>query len=345
MKTLIKNGRIVTAVEDYSNRLGVINNKILMTILLTLYFSISALAQTQSISKDSIVVPKFAFKWSDLNKSWRGFLSLQLKIEQNNSGNLTINGNENWRAVPIFPAYEGNADGLEESVYRSAYLNPSIVAYKVSKIDRKKELTEVNLSKLNDRLIDLKLQFGSSVKDVDKALKEVLFLGGIEEFKKSDFYQSMFGSSKELAGLPQNAKASLLEDVNCQSNGIRTEIFKEKKYLVCSYTDGTEYNSNLVNQAERTARTIQKYLPLIKRKGNLLLATQEIEGVELQVKIAYRNFINETQSRYENLQFYVPLDSLKLFIELDITDQELVDKSIVILNDSRVRVNLSQFSN
>ena len=322
-------------------------NKISVTIFLILCFSISVFTQSASISKDSTVVPKFAFKWSDLNKSWRGFLSLQLKIEQNSSGNITINGNENWRAVPIFPAYEGTGgDGFdEESNYRSAYLNPSIVAYKVSKIDRKKELTEVNLSKLNDRLIDLKLQFGNSVKDVDKALSEVLFLGGVEEFKKSDFYQSMVGSSKELAGLPQNAKASLLEDVNCQSNGIRTEIFKEKKYLVCFYTDGTEYNSNLVNQAERTARTIQKYLPLIKRKGNLLLTTQEIEGVEIQVKITYRNFINETQSRYENLQFYVPLDSLKLFIELDITDQELVDKSIVILNESRVRVSLSQFSN
>lgn len=209
-------------------------------------------------------MPKFAFKWSDLNKSWRGFLSLQLKIEQNSSGNLTIDGNENWRAVPIFPAYEGSSSDYQESVYRNTYLNPSIVAYKVSKIDRKKELTEVNLSKLNDRLIDLKLQFGSSIKDVDKALSEGLFLGDVDEFKKSDFYQSMFGSSKELAGLPQNAKASLLEDVNCQSNGIRTEIFKEKKYLVFSYTDGTEYNSNLVNQAERTARTIQKYLSTLR---------------------------------------------------------------------------------
>lgn len=320
-------------------------NKISLTIVLVLCFALSVFTQTQDISKNSVVVPKFAFKWSDLNKSWRGFLSLQLKIEQNGSGNLTINGNENWRAIPIFPAYEGSGNGLEESLYRSTYLNPSIVAYKISKIDRKKEFTEVNLSKLNDRLVDLKLQFGSSVKDVDKALSEVLFLGDVEQFKKSDFYQGMFGSSRELAGLPQNAKASLLEDVNCQSNGILTEIFKEKKYLVCSYTDGTEYNSNLVNQAERTARTIQKYLPLIKRKGNLLLATQEIEGVKLQVKIAYRNFINENQSRYETLQFYVPLDSLKLFIELDITDQELVDKSIVIMNDSRVRVDLSQFSN
>jgi hypothetical protein len=110
-------------------------NKINATTLLILCFAISAFTQTQTISKDSIVVPKFAFKWSDLNKSWRGFLSLELKIEQNNSGKLIINGNENWRAIPIFPAYEGSSSDYQESVYRSSYLNPAIVAYKVSKVD------------------------------------------------------------------------------------------------------------------------------------------------------------------------------------------------------------------
>ena len=150
---------------------------------------------------------------------------------------------------------------------------------------------------------------------------------------------------KELAELPRDIKVSLLEDVNNQSIGIWTEIFKEKKYIVCSYADGTEYNTNRVNQAERIARTIQKYLPVVKRKGKLLLVAKEIEGVELKVKIAYRNFVSESQASYENLQFYVPMDSLKLFIEADITDQELIDRSIILLNDSRVRVNLSQFSN
>ena len=126
-------------------------NKISVTIFLVLCLAISVFTQSSSISKDSIVVPKFTFQWSDLDKSWRGFLKLQLKIEQNSSGNLTINGNENWRAIPLFPAYEGNGTGLADTLYRSEYPVSSIVAYKVSKIDRKKELTEVNLAKLIER--------------------------------------------------------------------------------------------------------------------------------------------------------------------------------------------------
>ncbi len=329
-------------------------NKISFTILLVLCFAISAFTQSPIITKGSTVVPKFTFKWSDFDSSWGGFLKLYLKIEQNSSGNLTINGNENWKAIPIFPAYDGSSEGLKDNLYRTEYPTSSIVAYKVSKIERKKEFTEVNLSKLNDRVVDLRLRFGNSIKDVDKAFNEVIFLGSEDEFKKSAYYQNMFDSilekeisklPKELAELPRSVKVSLLEEVNYQSIGIWTEIFKEKKYIVCSYADGTEYNTNRVNQAERIARTIQKYLPGIKRKGKLLLAANEIEGIELKVKIAYRNFVDESKTSYENLQFYVPMDSLKLFIEADITDQELVDKSIILLNDNRVRVNLSQFSN
>lgn len=328
--------------------------KTTVTIVLVLCFTISAFTQTQGIAKGVSVVPKFTFKWSDFDSSWGGFLKLHLKIEQNSSGNLTINGNEDWKAIPIFPAYDGSSEGLKDNLYRTEYPTSSIVAYKISKIERKKEYTEINLSKLNDRVVDLRLQFGNSIKNIDKAFSEILFLGEVEEFKKSAYYQNMFDSNlekeisklpKELAELPRDVKVSLLEDVNYQSIGIWTETFKEKKYIVCSYADGTEYNTNRVNQAERIARTIQKYLPGIKRKGKLLLTAKEIEGVELKVKIAYRNFVDKSKTSYENLQFYVPMDSLKLFIDADITDQELIDKSIVLLNDNRVKINLSQFSN
>jgi hypothetical protein len=121
--------------------------------------------------------------------------------------------------------------------------------------------------------------------------------------------------------------------------------FKEKSYIVFSYTDDVKYNTNRVNQAERIAKTIQKYLPSVKRKWNHLSVVKEINGIELKVIISYSNFVDKSPTEYETLKFYVPLNELKLFIEADITDQELIEKSIVLLNDNRVKVNLSQFSN
>lgn len=280
-------------------------------------------------------MPKFAFRWSDLDKSLRG-LKLHLKIEQDSSGNLTINGNEDWRAIPIFPAFD-EGESLMWKEYRRIYSTSSIVAYKVTNIERKKEFTEINLSKINDRIVDIKLQFGNSIKDVDKAFNEVTFLGGVEEFLKSEYYQNLYNPNlnREIGELPKE-----ISEITNQ-----TEIFKEKKYLVSSYLDKRAYNSNRVNQAERTARSVQEYFPVIKKKEELLHSFKEIDGIKLEVKIAFRDFAdNSSQTQFDELKLYISKDVLKLFIDADITDQELVDKSIILLNDSRVRVNLSQFS-
>lgn len=295
--------------------------KITVTIVLVLCFAISTFTQTPSITKGSTVVPKFTFRWSDLDKSLRG-LKLHLKIEQNSSGNLTINENEDWRAIPVFPAYD-EGESLMWKEYRRIYATSSIVAYKVTNIERKKEFIEVNLSKINDR--------------VDKAFGEVTFLGGVEGFLKSEYYQNLYNPNldKETGVLPKE-----LSELSNQ-----TEIFKEKKYLISSYLDKRAFNSNRVNQAERTARTVQEYFPIIKKKQELLLSLKEIDGIKLEVKIAFRDFADKSsRSQYDELKFYIPKDVLKLFIDADITDQELVDKSIILLNDNRVRVNLSQFS-
>ncbi len=316
-------------------------NKISVAIFLVLCFATSIFTQSPTISKGSTVVPKFSFQWSDLDKSLRG-LKLRLKIEQNSSGNLTINGNEDWEAMPVFPAYN-EGESIMWKDYRRVYPTSSIVAYKVSNIERNKEFTEVNLSKINDRIVDVKLQFGNSIKDVDKAFSEVTFLGGVEEFIKSEYYQNLYNPNlyREMGKLPEELNKSQ-KNSNTSS---QTEIFKEKKYLVSSYLDKRAYNSNRVNQAERIARTIQEYFPIIKGKEESLLSLKEIDGLKLEVKIAFRDFVDKSsRTQYEELKFYVPKDALKLFIDVDITDQELIDKSIILLNDNRVRVNLSQFS-
>ncbi|MDQ3062917.1 MAG: hypothetical protein M3R14_08670 [Acidobacteriota bacterium] len=310
-------------------------NKTIATILLVLCFAMSVFTQSLSITKGSTVVPKFVFRWSDLDKSLTG-LKLRLKIEQNSSGNLTINGNEDWRAIPLFPAYD-EGESIMWKDYRRVYTTSSIVAYKVSGIERKKEFTEVNLSKINDRIVDIKLQFGNSIKDVEKAFSEVTFLGGVGEFTNSEYYQNLYNPNldREMGELPK--------EINEVSN--QTEIFKEKKYLVSSYLDKRAYNSNRVNQTERTARIVQEYFPVIKKKEELLLSLKEIDGIKLEVKIAFRDFVDKSsRTQLDELKFYVSKDVLKLFIDADITDQELIDKSIILLNDNRVRVNLSQFS-
>jgi hypothetical protein len=323
-----------------------------------LLFSFNAYTQspsgTVSISKGMAVVPKFTLKWADFDSSWSGFLKTQLIVEQNASGKITINNDENWEGIPYFPAFDRTKDGLKTLTYKMEYSRPSIVSYKIDSIDKKKEFTEVKLSKLNDRIVDIKIRFGSSIKDFDKSFQDVFFVGAIEDFGKSDYFVETV-MPKLLKGkaenMSRNEKLELLKNIEYDVNALR--MFKTKLYLASSYKDpkGTEYNSNLVNETERVVRTIQKYLPEIKKRAKLAATIREIEGVKIETTIRSKVFGAKPFSgqdiypTFDSFEFYVPMDALNQFIEAEITDQELVDKSIVLLNESRIKVVLSQFSN
>ena len=88
-------------------------------------------AQEPSIAKGAIVVPKFALKWSDFDSSWRGSLKAELIVEKNDSGKLTINGNDNWGEIPFFPAFDLSPKGLATALYKMEYSRPTMVGYKI----------------------------------------------------------------------------------------------------------------------------------------------------------------------------------------------------------------------
>lgn len=323
-------------------------NKITVIVGLVLCLSFSALAQ----QKGATLVPKFALKWTDLDSSWRGFLKGELKIEQNGSGNLSINGAEDWKTIPFFPAFTGSGEGLKSTLYRSEYSRPSIVAYKIDNIERKKEFTEVKLSKLNDRVVDLRLRFGNSITDVGNALQALFFVGNLEEFGKSEYFinqvmpKMLIGTKSE--NLSQEEKLLLMKGIGYDVNSLK--VFKQKLYLRAEFKDTIEFNSNLVNEVERAARTIRKYFPEMKKMAKVAASFKEFEGVEIETTLRYRNFSAKLFDRnstpdFDSFEFYVPIEILRSFAEAEITDQELVDKSFVILNGSRIRLNLSQFSN
>jgi hypothetical protein len=65
-----------------------------------------------------------------------------------------------------------------------------------------------------------------------------------------------------------------------------------------------------------------------------------IDGVKFTAHIAYRDFLNETVAHDDVLEIYLPLDLCSKFAEADITSQQLVDGSVVILNGNRIQTSL-----
>lgn len=66
-----------------------------------------------------------------------------------------------------------------------------------------------------------------------------------------------------------------------------------------------------------------------------------IDGVEFAVRIYFRNFVSESIPTFDSLELYVLLGLARKFADADVTSQQLIDGSVVILNGNRVPVSLT----
>ena len=122
-----------------------------------------ASGQNLNIAKGTIVVPKFNSQViSTKFNVWTGIKNT-VQIEQNGNGLITLNGSDSWKGLPLMSEFQ------------------------FDKLEKKKEYVEVRLK--NNRA-ELKLRFGNTIKDLNKAFDEIAFTGTIETFEKSDHFKA-----------------------------------------------------------------------------------------------------------------------------------------------------------
>lgn len=101
------------------------------------------------------------------------------------------------------------------------------------------------------------------------------------------------------------------------------------------------FNNLKLDQGARAAEAIKrKAIPSLKTAAR---ATWPPEILDYKVTVAVRNMnaLREFDTpQVETVTMYVPVDQMKKFLNADITTQQLVDGSIVLLNDDRVQVSL-----
>ena len=68
-----------------------------------------------------------------------------------------------------------------------------------------------------------------------------------------------------------------------------------------------------------------------------------VYGLNIKIDIAYRDFVKENApTEIDEVSAFVSLSDALKFAEYDITDQALVDSSVVIANSNRVKVVLTE---
>jgi hypothetical protein len=122
--------------------------------------------------------------------------------------------------------------------------------------------------------------------------------------------------------------------------------FKGKQYIAFSAPYPTaEFDSRQVNRAARVAIVVKSLvLPALDKVAPVITDANGIYGIKIRTRIFYQDFISKRnqRTRVEVLEIFAPYDLVEKFFNHDITNQKLVDGSIVLINGDRIEVDLSK---
>jgi len=302
--------------------------KIYIYILLTILF-LSFVSFGQSFSKKDLVVPKFSKEAAPYDKInvWQGKVQYKTTVSKTSEGNYALNGNANWTQLnfPIMESYF--IDELETSP---------------------KKTSKVLLKNLSSMVL---ITFEPGL-DVQQALSHLLFKGLPDEFERTDYFKNIEKPllskifTGKLASIPAETQHSLVKVFGYDMSSITVVDFKEKSYLSVVLDNKFVYNTIQVNDAERASRKTQEALKLLSTIGKQVKNISEVEGVKITSEILSKDFVREKYSKgkIETYEIYTSFSSLYKFIDAEITNQELIDNSIILVDGSRVKVNLTSFS-
>jgi len=225
---------------------------------------------------------------------------------------------------------------------------PPMLTLFYEKSTKEKEYTEIEF---RSSLAYAKLRFAADTPNVDAALRQLVFLGSAESFESSAEFKALTEKllplrfSGVLAEIPRDKQLQLLKDLGYKDDEMGVAEFNGKQYIAFSATSPTaEFNSQ-VNRAARVATVLKAIvLPAIDKVAPVITDANGIYGIKIRARIFYRDFHprRNQRLRVEVLEILAPYDLVEKFFNLDITNQKLVDGSIVLVNGDKIEVDLSK---
>jgi hypothetical protein len=153
--------------------------------------------------------------------------------------------------------------------------------------------------------------------------------------------------AKELAGVPEERRSGLVAAIRKVGAGeVAPLTYRDALYLSLYLgPHGNVFNTIQMNRTQRLARvTAEQLIPALRAAERGLAGVEAVQGVALQVGIAYKNFLNPDngEAGLDLVEILVPRAELAKLANDEVTSQQLVNASVVRLNGNRIEVDLSQ---
>jgi hypothetical protein len=268
---------------------------------------------------------------------------------------------ENYSIRSGLPIYTANVSVVGETIRVEGDSDwqlrgwPPMLTLFYEKSSIEKEYTEIEF---RSTLAYAKLRFAADTPNVDAALRQLVFLGSAESFESTAEFKALTEKllpikfSGVLADIPRDKQFQLLKDLGYNDDEMGVAEFKGKQYIAFSPTNSTaEFNSLQANQAARVATVLKALvIPAFDKVAPVITDANGIYGIKIKARIFYREFRSNRDSRSrrnqrpheEVLEIFSPYNLVEKLYNHEITNQKLVDGSIVLVNGDRIQVDLSK---
>jgi hypothetical protein len=192
----------------------------------------------------------------------------------------------------------------------------------------------------------LKVQLPPEVTDAEAALKEIAFVGTVDQFEATSYlHDKVFLPNQEklFAALPQlnrEDRYSFFKMGVIRGFNMYSASFKGIGYVQVGVPVSTTFNTLRVSQDQRVSEVIKEVI-LPEAKALLPYADgKPVGGIAFHLSIPAYNFVTGGEAKFDDLLVYMTTEELKKFSASDITSQKLMDDSYVLLNNDRIEAKL-----
>ncbi len=169
-------------------------------------------------------------------------------------------------------------------------------------------------------------------------------------YKPNDYFVPSFLNSEKDSTLTKKTFAfidlirlqSLLTDSYLNYRSIDIAEFKGKKYLKFKFTNGLVYNSLKLNKYDIAKNIFDEVIRKVLNPLNEHISDpKKFYGYDLSV-VGYTKSFAEKYASNQSIEyrFLIPESAVKSYKEKDISGQQLLDKSVILMNDERIELKL-----
>ena len=301
--------------------------RISLFVVLLAFTSVPAWSQGRNLSirEGTAVVIKFAGDFLEFQRvsGNTGRTSYLAKVSRDTAGALAVNGNSGWR----------------DSGW--AYM----AQLSLAKVDKQRDYVEVEF---RDAGSNYKIQFDNSVGDLDAAFREAVFVGDMDSFTSSEYYRKEIVDrllpktfSGPLAVIPRDRQLQIIKDLGYSTKSVAGETYLKKFYIIIAFAapfyDYNDY-SRVSARSARVKETIAGTLKSFLREGY-----PGIQGIKWRIKLRYGHQFEYTgyqEIGSEFLEAYVPFNLIREYEADSITEQQLVNKLRILVDNSPVKITV-----